>query len=336
MPKTTRRRNRPVKYVYGPIPSRRLGRSLGIDPIPLKTCNWNCVYCQLGRSTPLTNERRDYIPAEAILAEVDEVLTHHQPGEIDYISFVGSGEPTLHASLGHMIRAVKAMTSIPVAVITNGALLYRDDVRRDLLPADVVMPTVSAGTANLFRRIHRPHADAGFDQLIDGLRTFRATYAGKLWVEVMLIHDLNDTVEALRDLAGVLAQIAPDQVHILLPERPPAEEWVEPVDAEALLRAEAILGSVAHIVHPFTDGLNATDYATPGEAIASIVMRHPMSQAQLAHALAAWSPAEVAAALADLACAGTIRPVDRLGIRFWADAASVFPAANSEWHEAPP
>lgn len=324
-----------MKFVYGPIPSRRLGRSLGIDPIPLKTCNWNCVYCQLGRSTPLTNERRDYVPPEAILAEVAEVLACHPPGEIDYISFVGSGEPTLHASLGRMILAVKTMTTIPVAVITNGALLHRGDVRRDLLPADVVMPTVSAGTAELFRRIHRPHPDAGFDQLIRGLHTFRAAYTGNLWVEVMLLHGLNDSVKALQDLAVVLAQIAPDQVHIVLPERPPAEEWVEPVDAEALLRAEAILGSIAQVVHPYSsDRLNATDYATPGEAIASIVMRHPMSQAQLAQALDAWSPAEVAAALAVLACAGTIRPVDRLGVRFWTDAASVFPAASSERHGA--
>lgn len=323
-----------MKYVYGPIPSRRLGRSLGIDPIPLKTCNWNCVYCQLGRSTPLTNERRDYVPPEAILAEVAQVLARHSAGEIDYISFVGSGEPTLHASLGHLIRAVKAMTTIPVAVITNGALLYLEDVRRDLLPADVVMPTVSAGTADLFRRIHRPHADAGFERLIEGVTAFRAEYSGQLWVEVMLIRDLNDTVPALRDLAGVLRAIKPDQVHIVLPERPPAEEWVEPpVDAEALLRAEAILGSVTHVVHPHAQDVDVTDYATPDEAIAGIVMRHPMSQAQLERALCGWRPEEVDAAIVALAREGVIRPVDRLGMRFWADATSVFPAAAGELEE---
>ncbi|MCB0137736.1 MAG: radical SAM protein [Caldilineaceae bacterium] len=322
-----------MKYVYGPIPSRRLGRSLGVDPIPLKTCNWNCVYCQLGRSTPLTNERRDYIPPEAILAEVAEVLGRHSAGEIDYVSFVGSGEPTLHASLGHMIRAVKAMTAIPVAVITNGALLYREAVRRALLPADVVMPTVSAGTAEIFRRIHRPHADAGFERLIEGVTAFRAEYSGQLWVEVMLIRNLNDTVAALRDLAAVLRAIKPDQVHIVLPERPPAEEWVEPVDAEALLRVEAILGAEAHVVHPHVQSLDVSGYATPHEAIAGIVKRHPMSQAQLERALRGWRPEEVDAAIVGLAREGVIRPVDRLGVRFWVDAASVFPAAAGELEE---
>ncbi len=146
-----------MNYVYGPIPSRRLGSSLGVDPIPLKTCNWNCVYCQLGRSVPLTNERREYVPRTEILAELHAALANHLPGEIDFISFVGSGEPTLHLGIGWLIRQAINATSIPVAVITNGALLHQPDVRADLLPADVVMPTLCAGTAELYRRIHRPH-----------------------------------------------------------------------------------------------------------------------------------------------------------------------------------
>jgi len=314
-----------MQYVYGPIPSRRLGRSLGVDPIPLKTCNWNCIYCQLGRSTPLTNERREYIPREAILAEVQETLTHHS-SEIDYISFVGSGEPTLHSELGWLIRAVKAITTIPVAVITNGVLLHRADVRQELLAADVVMPTVSAGTADLYRTIHRPHPRASFERLVEGLVAFRGEYTGQLWVEVMLIHALNDTEEALRNLERVLRRVQPDQVHIILPDRPPAEPWVQPADQEGLLRAEALLGPVAHIIHPFALDVHANDYASPSEGIVSIVTRHPMSLAQLANALDAWTPDEVSSALATLEQAGTIRPVDRLGVRFWAAAPSVFPA----------
>ena len=111
-----------MKYVYGPVPSRRLGQSLGIDTIPLKTCNWNCVYCQLGRTEPLVNQRNDYFPPEEILAEIREVLDSHKPGEIDWVTFVGSGEPTLHASIGWLIRKVKALSDLPVAVITNGSL----------------------------------------------------------------------------------------------------------------------------------------------------------------------------------------------------------------------
>lgn len=313
-----------MQYVYGPIPSRRLGRSLGVDPIPLKTCNWNCIYCQLGRSTPLTNERREYIPREAILAEIQETLAHHS-SEIDYISFVGSGEPTLHSGLGWLIRAVKAITTIPVAVITNGVLLHRADVRQELLAADVVMPTVSAGTAELYRRIHRPHPDASFERLIDGLCAFRAEYTGQLWVEVMLLRNVNDSEVALRNLERVLRRIQPDQVHIVLPDRPPAEPWVQPADSEGLLRAEALLGPVAHIVHPFSNGVHASDYASPDEAIVSIVTRHPMSLAQLIATLNAWTDEEVSDALVRLKQAGAIRPVERLGVRFWAAATSVFP-----------
>lgn len=313
-----------MQYVYGPIPSRRLGRSLGVDPIPLKTCNWNCVYCQLGRSTPLTNERQEYVPRKVILEEIKEALAHHRD-DIDFISFVGSGEPTLHIGLGWLIRSVKAITSIPVAVITNGALLHRSDVQEDLLPADVVMPTVSAGSAELYRRIHRPHPETTFERLIGGLISFRMRYRGKLWVEVMLIRNLNDNEEALRALANVLAQVQPDQVHIVLPERPPAEPWVEPTDAEGLLRAEAILGPIAQVVYPFTNNISLHDYATPEEAIIGIVTRHPMSEAQLIQALNLWPLERVMAALHTLQAAGAVQPVERLGVRFWAAADMVFP-----------
>jgi wyosine [tRNA(Phe)-imidazoG37] synthetase (radical SAM superfamily) len=313
-----------MQTVYGPIPSRRLGRSLGVDPIPSKTCNWNCIYCQLGRSTPLTNARREYIPREAILAELRAALAHHAAGEIDHISFVGSGEPTLHSGLGWLIRSVKQVTSIPVAVITNGVLLHRADVRDDLLAADIVMPTVSAGAPELYRQIHRPHPEATFARLIEGLETFRSVYRGQLWAEVMLIRDVNDSEAALTELAAVLRRIQPDQVHIILPDRPPAEPWVLPTDQEGLLRAEAVLGPIAHIVHPFSNGVHVNDYATPGEAIVSIVTRHPMSQSQLVAALDAWTPAEVAAALAELEQAGAIRPVERLGVQFWAAASAVY------------
>jgi wyosine [tRNA(Phe)-imidazoG37] synthetase (radical SAM superfamily) len=125
-----------MNFVFGPVPSRRLGRSLGIDTIPLKTCNWNCVYCQLGRSVPLVNQRRNYFLTEAILAEVQLALAAHRSGEIDWITFVGSGEPTLHAGIGLLIRQVKALTDLPVAVITNGALLHLPEVRAELIAAD--------------------------------------------------------------------------------------------------------------------------------------------------------------------------------------------------------
>lgn len=146
-----------MKHVFGPVPSRRLGQSLGVDPIPFKTCNWNCVYCQLGRTAPVTNVRRDYFPPDVIVAQTSHALRSHSSGAIDWVTFVGSGEPTLHASLGWMIRQIKALTPIPVAVITNGSLLYQPEVREELIAADAVLPTLDAGNGQLYCAINRPH-----------------------------------------------------------------------------------------------------------------------------------------------------------------------------------
>ncbi|MDX1613205.1 MAG: radical SAM protein [Candidatus Promineifilaceae bacterium] len=137
-----------MRYLFGPLPSRRLGQSLGIDPVPLKTCNWNCSYCQLGRSVPMSNGRRSYYPREAILGELQASLASSDLPSVDWITFVGSGEPTLHSDLGWLIREVKASTTIPVSVCTNGSLLYLTEVREALQAADAVMPTVAAGTRN--------------------------------------------------------------------------------------------------------------------------------------------------------------------------------------------
>jgi wyosine [tRNA(Phe)-imidazoG37] synthetase (radical SAM superfamily) len=189
---------------------------LGIDTIPLKTCNWNCVYCQLGRTQPLVNERKEYYPAEEILAETQEALRAHRPGEINWVTFVGSGEPLLHTSMGWLIRQVKNITDLPVAVITNGSLLYLPDVRQELVAADAVLPTLDAGTADLYHKINRPYPKLTFEQLVEGLIAFREEYRGKLWVEVMLVQGLNDTPQALRDIASVLQMIKPDAVHISL------------------------------------------------------------------------------------------------------------------------
>ena len=227
-----------MKFVFGPVPSRRLGQSLGIDPVPLKTCNWNCVYCQLGRTIPLKNERREFFPREDILAEVEQALASHAPGEIDWVTFVGSGETTLHAGIGWLIRQVKLLTHLPVAVITNGSLLYLPEMRCELSPADAVLPSLDAGNARLYRKINRPHPEISFKRLVNGLIAFRKEYQGKLWVEVMLVRGLNDTeAAALREIATILKSIQPDEVHILQPDRPPVETWVQPPDEEGLLRA---------------------------------------------------------------------------------------------------
>lgn len=318
-----------MNYVFGPVPSRRLGQSLGIDPIPLKKCNWNCVYCQLGRSKPLVNERREYFRRADILAEVEQALLSHAPGEIDWVTFVGSGETTLHSGIGWLIRQVKSLTQLPVAVITNGSLLYLPEMRLELSPADAVLPSLDAGNATLFRKINRPHPEVGFKRLVEGLVAFRKEYSGKLWIEVMLVRGLNDTETALREIAAVLNSIRPDEVHILQPTRPPAETWVQPPDEEGLLRARAILGDIARVVHPASGSFDLSGAQSLVDAIVGIITRHPMREDELIETLEHWSPGEVTATLTELEESGKAQIVERLGVRFWSSSPAYYPARKS-------
>lgn len=313
-----------MRYVFGPVPSRRLGQFLGVDPIPLKTCNWNCIYCQIGRSVPMRNERREYFPREAILANVHWELQRHQPGDIDWISFVGSGEPTLHSELGWLIREIKKMSRLPIVVCTNGALLHLPEARQDLLAADAVMPTVAAGSAELFREIHRPYPGLEFDRFVDGLLAFRQEYSGQLWAEAMLIKGLNDNEPALRDLAHLMSRIQPDHIHIATPTRPPVETWVQPPDREALEMATAILGDAAQLLPPEEGDYRFNDKAA-GEAILAILTRYPIRQSDLERSLANYAPEKINEALESLANAGEAQLVERNGARYWRAAAAHFP-----------
>ena len=317
-----------MSRVFGPVPSRRLGRSLGIDPIPLKTCNWNCVYCQLGRTRPLTNHRKEYFLPEALLDEARAVLEAHQPGEIDWVTIVGSGEPLLYANLGSLIRQLKQITDLPIAVITNGSLLYLPEVRQELIQTQAVLPSVDAGSARLYRKINRPHPDITFNRLMDGLIAFRKDYPGKLWIEVMLVKGLNDSASALWDIAKVLDRIRPDAVHINLPIRPPAEPWVQPPHEESILQATAIFGNIAEVVHPARGKFDLAGYDSPSDAIMAIITRHPMRQDELEQTLIRWSPEQVKQILSELESSGQAQVVERYGVRFWLAAASFFPDNN--------
>jgi len=319
-----------VKHVFGPVPSRRLGRSLGIDPVPLKTCNWNCVYCQLGRTNPFVTERQYFFKNEDILTQVREVLDAHTPGDIDWVTFVGSGETTLHAGLGEMIREVKSMTDLPVAVITNGTLLYLPEVRVELNAADAVLPSLDAGNPDLYRKINRPHPDLTFDRLVNGLIEFRKGYNNHLWVEVMLVGGLNDSEKALSEIAGWIEKIHPDEVHIVQPTRPPVEVWVKPPDEEALSRAHAILGKVATLVMP---AMGSFDFGSEDdliEAIIGIITRHPMQESQLIESLKKYSLKDVKETLSALENSGKAQVVTRYGKRFWSASEASYPAEKQD------
>ncbi len=312
-----------MKYVFGPVPSRRLGLSLGIDPLPFKTCNWNCIYCQLGRTSPLTLERGEYVPRQDLIAEVLQVLETSRSGEIDWITFVGSGEPTLHSGLGWMIRQVKAHTDLPVAVITNGSLLYLPEVRDELSAADAVLPTLDAGNIRLYQQINRAAPRFSLDRLVDGIDLFRKRYSGKIWIEVMLIKDMNDTPDALNDIAKHLKRLTPDGVHITLPIRPPAEVGIQPSDDSGLLRAKSILGEFAPVSIPNTVEAQAFGDGDLCEKILNIVTRHPMQENELETLLKSWSAEQVHEGIMDLLGRNLIKIVELDGSSFWsADAAN--------------
>ncbi len=317
--------NTPRKYVFGPVPSRRLGQSLGVDTIPLKTCNWNCVYCQLGRTVPLMNQRREYIPREEILLEIKQALDAHAAGGIDWITFVGSGEPTLHTGLGWLIQAVKTLTDLPVAVITNGSTLFQRAVRDDLMSADAVLPTLDAGEPWLYQKINRPHPEITLERLLEGMRAFRDGYTGKLWVEVMLVFGLNDTRVALTDIAAALQTIQPDEIHLNMPIRSPAETWVQPTDEAGIQRAREILGATARVVSATSGSVGVSGFTDLDEAIVGIITRHPLREDELIQILDDYPYQSVKQTLAELAASNRAQVVERYGVRFWSGAWAVYP-----------
>ncbi|MCF2144530.1 MAG: radical SAM protein [Candidatus Heimdallarchaeota archaeon] len=269
------------KFVYGPVPSRRLGESLGVSPIPNKTCNYSCVYCQLGRTTHFINERRDFYPKEDIFAEIKEAVSSTE--KIDYITFVGEGEPTLYKSLGWLIAETKKLTTIPIAVITNGSLLYLPEVRKDLLKADVVLPTLDAVDQALFRKVNRPRRELVIDKIIQGMMDFRAEYSGEIWMEVMLVKGLNDSEETIQELKTVLDKLRSERVYVNVPIRPPAEKWVEIPDKEVVLRICKTLGATNLAFYESTTGFTIQSQEEIEEEILKITTRHPLREDQILH-----------------------------------------------------
>ena len=268
-----------MKYVYGPIPSRRLGSSLGIDPIPSKTCNYQCIYCQLGRTTNFTNERKNFFPKNEIIAEMKTAIKQNE-SNIDYITFVGSGEPTLYRDLGALILKVKEFSKKPVCVITNGSLLYNLEIRNILMHADVVLPSLDAGDEKLFIRINRPHPSIKFDAMIQGFIAFRKNFKGKFWIEIMIMKGINDSKEELLKIKEKIDLINPDRIDINVQIRPPVEEWVKIPDKNIISLLNEIFGEYYDINFPEIGkfGFYSSDFE---KEVLSIIERHPMRQEQI-------------------------------------------------------
>ena len=268
-----------MRFVYGPVPSRRLGNSLGIDPIPSKTCNYQCIYCQLGKTTNFTNVRKNFFSKEEIITELKTALEIHERS-IDYITFVGSGEPTLYKDLKDLILTAKELSEKPICVITNGSLLYQEEVQKALNYSNTVLPSLDAGDEKSFLKINRPHPSIKYEKLIQGFIDFNKKYDGEFWIEVMLMKGINDTKEELLKIKEKLDLINPDRIDINVPIRPPTENWVKIPDKNIFSLLNEIFGDYTNINFPEKGKFNIYSSNFENEVL-KILERHPMRQDQI-------------------------------------------------------
>lgn len=239
-----------MKYVYGPVKSRRLGLSLGVSLTPYKVCNFDCIYCQLGRTSELASERREYVLIEDILNELRVWLQNNtqEAKGLDYITLSGSGEPTLNTRIQELISRIKEIAPVPVAVITNASLLNIREVRQALLGADLIVPSLDAVFPEIFKRMNRPHAKINLDEVIEGLVTLKKEFPGKIWLEIMILRGVNDDLAHIRKLKEIVERINPDKIQINGPVRTTAEQEVYSADKRKLNKIKEILGDKCEII----------------------------------------------------------------------------------------
>ncbi len=266
---------------FGPVPSRRLGRSLGVNNIPPKICTYACAYCQLGRTLKLQARRQAFYTPEAVLASVqDKVKNARQAGEtIDYLTFVPDGEPTLDINLKTELEHLKNL-NLPVAVITNASLIWRQDVREDLLNADWVSLKIDTVQEETWRRVNHPHKSLKLDAIMEGAVEFAKNYAGSLVTETMLVAGVNDSKDQLTDIGDHLARLKPSVAYLSIPTRPPAKQWVHAPGEQMLNQAYQRLRERVHRVE-YLIGYEGNAFAFTGDVeqdLLSITAVHPMRQ----------------------------------------------------------
>ncbi len=271
-----------MAHLFGPVPSRRLGRSLGVDLIPSKTCPYDCIYCEVGPTTHLTGKRFSH-QTETIIGELEDYLRDlSQPPDV--ITLAGSGEPTLNRGLGRIIRGIKEMSQIPVAVLTNGALLYLPEVRGELAAADLVLPSLDSACEETYRLINRPLPELTLASLLEGLTSFRQEFRGQIWLEVMLLKGLNDNEEELALLRRALTAIAPDKIQLNTAVRPVVAAAARPLDAEEMEAAAAFLQGPVEVIASFNRA-DIAELPCQDEDLVEMLSRRPMTAADVAKVL---------------------------------------------------
>ncbi len=264
-----------MRHLFGPVPSRRLGISLGIDLVPFKTCSLDCVYCECGRTTCFTLERQEYVPTEAVLAELANFLAGNQ--QPDYITFSGSGEPTLHSGIGKIIDYLKKnYPKDKIALLTNGTLFHLPELREEIKPVDVVLPSLDAASEEVFRQINRPDPTLDFGTFLNGLIEFRQIYTGQIWLEIFIIPGINDKDSEIERFRKLLPRIKPDKVQLNTLDRPGTESWVRPAPRELLENIAARLEWPADIIASFRyEKILKTEAADTETQILQTIKRRP-------------------------------------------------------------
>jgi wyosine [tRNA(Phe)-imidazoG37] synthetase (radical SAM superfamily) len=273
--------NESASLVFGPVPSRRLGRSLGVDLVPFKTCSYDCIYCQLGHTTLKTTQRREWVPLDLVLAQVEEKLA----SEPDYITLSGSGEPTLFSRIGELIGRIKGMTHAPVAVLTNGSLLWREAVRDGLQEADLVIPSLDAGNEEMFRYVNRPAPELSFERMMDGLVTFRQEFAAQYWLEVFVLGGVTDVNAEAEAIAAAVERIAPDRVQLNTVTRPPAEDFAYSVPLAELARLAPRIAPNAEVIADYSGVHDRPDFTARGQDVIELLRRRPCTVEDIASGL---------------------------------------------------
>lgn len=286
----------PYKYLFGPVPSRRLGRSLGVDLVPMKTCSINCVFCQLGPSDATTLERKEYVPTVEVINELSDWI--EKDGAADCITLSGSGEPTLHTGFGEVLKFIKEMTDIRTVLLTNSTQLYLPQIRKDAAEADVIKVSLSAWDQASFEEINRPAKGLLFDQVIDGLMALRTEFDGQIWMEVFLVPGMNTLPEQVSKIARLARQIQPDRIQLNTAVRPPAESFVQPVPEAYLHTLVDLFEPKAEIIASFKAGESSRMELSP-ENLLNLISRHPATIQQIAQ-MTGHAVAEIDAILSTL------------------------------------
>ena len=268
-------------HLFGPVPSRRFGRSLGIDLTPCKTCSLDCVFCQLGRTSRKTVTREEYVPTNEVLNEIEDWL--QVGGAVDYITLSGSGEPTLHARFGDVLTFIRSNTAVPAVLLTNGTMLHLPEAREAAAVAEVVKVSLSAWDQVSYELVNRPHPSLRFDQLVAGQKAFRAGFAGQLWMEIFLLEGMNASRAEVQRIAEVAREIGPDRIQLNTVARPPAETFATAVSEQRVVDLARLFHPSAEIIAAPARSHNTQMQVNEG-AILAMLRRRPCTAQQVADA----------------------------------------------------